>query len=139
MYAHQQTLARLPTSQHLSAHVYMSISSPFHGLPTAQPTQCWFAIIWHPASCLSALRGLLPAPANRLSALQLAELRFKLTELRSTASADHLAKADLESRQHRLHDDTSRLEKRLAAVEADRESLSLQLKVIVLAVSSTVF
>ena len=61
--------------------------------------------------------------------LQLAELRQKLEELRSSASADHLAKVDLEGRQYRLHDDTSRLEKRLAAVEADRESLTHQLKV----------
>lgn len=60
--------------------------------------------------------------------LQLAELRKKLEELHSTASADHLAKVDLESRQHRLHGDSSRLEKRLAVVEADRESLSHQLK-----------
>ena len=61
--------------------------------------------------------------------LQLAELKQKLEEVQCTASADHLAKVDLESRQHRLHDDTSRLEKRLAIVEADRESLSQQLKV----------
>ena len=60
--------------------------------------------------------------------LQLAELRKKLEDLYSTASADHLAKVDLESRQHRLHGDSSRLEKRLAVVEADRESLSHQLK-----------
>ena len=60
--------------------------------------------------------------------LQLAELRKKLEELHSTASADHLAKVDLESRQHRLHGDSSRLEKRLAVLEADRESLSHQLK-----------
>lgn len=64
-----------------------------------------------------------------MSTLQLAELRQKLEELHSSASADHLAKVDLESRQYRLHDDTSRLEKRLAAVEADRECLSQQLKV----------
>ncbi len=60
--------------------------------------------------------------------LQLAELRKKLEDLYSTASADHLVKVDLESRQHRLHGDSSRLEKRLAVVEADRESLSHQLK-----------
>ncbi len=60
--------------------------------------------------------------------MQLSELREKLEELHSTASADHLAKVDLEGRQHRLHGDSSRLEKRLAALEADRESLSQQLK-----------
>ena len=60
--------------------------------------------------------------------LQLAELKKKLDEVQSTASADHLAKVDLESLQHRLHGDTSRLERRLAAVEADRESLNQQLK-----------
>ena len=64
-----------------------------------------------------------------LSTLQLVELRQKLEELHSSASADHLAKVDLESRQYRLHDDTSRLEKRLAAAEADRESMTHQLKV----------
>ena len=51
-----------------------------------------------------------------------------MEELHTTASADHLAKVDLESKQHRLHGDSSRLEKRLAAAEADRESLSHQLK-----------
>lgn len=51
-----------------------------------------------------------------------------MEELHSTASADHLAKVDLESKQHRLHGDSSRLEKRLSAAEADRESLSHQLK-----------
>ena len=65
---------------------------------------------------------------QKVLCLQLAELRKKLEELHSTASADHLAKVELESRQHRLHGDSSRLEKRLAAVEADRESLSHQLK-----------
>ncbi len=65
---------------------------------------------------------------QKMLCLQLAELRKKLEELHSTASADHLAKVDLESRQHRLHGDSSRLEKRLAVVEADRESLSHQLK-----------
>lgn len=61
--------------------------------------------------------------------LQLIELRQKLKELHSAASVDHLAKVDLESQQYRLQDDTSRLEKRLAAAEADRESLGHQLKV----------
>ena len=65
---------------------------------------------------------------QKMLCLQLAELRKKLEELHSAASVDHLAKVDLESRQHRLHGDSSRLEKRLAAVEADRESLSHQLK-----------
>ena len=51
-----------------------------------------------------------------------------MEELHFTASADHLAKVDLESKQHRMHGDSSRLEKRLAAAEADRESLSQQLK-----------
>ena len=64
-----------------------------------------------------------------LAMLQLAELRQKLKELHSAASVDHLAKVDLESQQYRLQDDTSRLEKRLAAAEADRESLGHQLKV----------
>lgn len=61
--------------------------------------------------------------------LQLTELRSKLEELHSTASADHLAKVDLETKQLRLHGDSSRLEKRLAALEADREALTQQLKV----------
>ncbi|DBA89546.1 hypothetical protein WJX79_004564 [Trebouxia sp. C0005] len=65
---------------------------------------------------------------RELAQIELAELRKKLEELHSTASADHLAKVDLESRQHRLHGDSSRLEKRLSVVEADRESLSHQLK-----------
>ena len=65
---------------------------------------------------------------QKMLCLQLAELRKKLEDLYSTASADHLVKVDLESRQHRLHGDSSRLEKRLAVIEADRESLSHQLK-----------
>lgn len=61
--------------------------------------------------------------------MQLAEVKQELAALQSAASADHLAKVDLETKQHRLHGDSSRLEKRLAAAEADRESLSHQVKV----------
>ena len=69
---------------------------------------------------------------NLLWLLQLTEVRQRLEEVQSTASADHLAKVDLETKQHRLHGDSSRLEKRLAAVEADREALCQQLKVLLL-------
>ncbi|KAL3151588.1 Centrosomal protein 135kDa, isoform B [Trebouxia sp. C0009 RCD-2024] len=65
---------------------------------------------------------------RELAQTELIELRQKLKELHSAASVDHLAKVDLESQQYRLQDDTSRLEKRLAAAEADRESLGHQLK-----------
>ena len=61
--------------------------------------------------------------------MQAADALQQLAALKAAAAAERTAKHSLEGQQSQLQGTSSRLERQLAAAEAERESLSAQLKV----------
>ena len=64
-----------------------------------------------------------------VAVMQAADAQQQLAALKAAAAAERTAKHSLEGQQTQLQGTSSRLERQLAAAEAERESLSAQLKV----------
>ena len=66
---------------------------------------------------------------TQLAEMQAADAQQQLAALKAASAAERMAKHSLEGQQTQLQGTSSRLERQLAAAEAERESLSAQLKV----------